>query len=300
MSMPDVRMLWLVDMDALPWQNNVLDIAGGIVAFVKRVEKLANIQVRLLMRMEDFLQRLADGGAQSSEAANFFDELPPSITHYNVSVDSNNALNRSYQHLAEHGTFWPARSPKIIKALVVMSNGLVDDRVHALKETAGLRPGFEDFIKKTKRKAGFHLFGFLDLRLDMVEQSVWNKRTPTVADRHVPVPYQYYVDQFSGKLFFVVERAGQNQYQIPTPARLEWSAAFDALFNSTHVEIKKLAPNVFQTQCVITKVRSVSINDKRLARKKFTTEPDERLLKIRKSLKQGDSIVIHYETTVEE
>ena len=143
-KMPDVRMLWVVD-TSFSMKHDVLALAAGLELFVKRVADLAHVQVQLLMSKHDYLVHLSDPGAQfPALSPTFFDELPSSITHFDVHVDSYNSLNRVYWHLTgnrvySHLTeeervvardFWPKNRPKIIKPLVVMSSGLVQDRIH--------------------------------------------------------------------------------------------------------------------------------------------------------------------------
>ena len=301
-KMPDVRMLWVVDTSP-SMKNDVLTLANGLLSFVKRVDPLSNIQARLLINKNQFIKFLQDSTAQfPALSPTFFDELPSSIIHSNVSIISHNSLDKSYAYLENHPDFWPQNSPNIIKALVVISDGIVTDSVHRQKGTKSWYPaGFVSYIKDTKRSAGFHLFGFLDLDYNrIIYETNWKRRDMTPKDNrrakmiHNGVPYQHYVDELGGELFHVLD-AGQSGFV--TTSRIDWDKAFDRLYNSIHVEIKKIAPNVVQTQCAITSVQSVRINKKRLDSSKFTIELAERLIKITTPLQQGDTIDIHYETS---
>ena len=297
-KMPDVRMLWVVD-TSTSMRDDILPLASGLVSFVNRVADLTHIRVHLLVKKSNLLSYIKYSGTSfPALSQQFFAELPPSIEHFDVMIDSHNSLNRSFDHLQNfRPNFWPQNSPKIIKALVVATDDVVHDGVHHKRGTKGVDPGFVSFIKETKRAAGFHLFGFVDRGYDT--QSYQNTQSLNrVMSVHQYVSYQYYIEKLGGRLFHVFKSTNTNN--IPPPPLIDWDTAFEELYDSIHVEIKKIAPNVVQTQCAIMKVQSVSINNKQLDSSKFTIEADERLVKISTPLAKGDTIDIYYETSAQE
>lgn len=311
-ALPEVRMLLLVETEE-SIKNDVLKVASGLVSFVQRVDELSNIQAHLLVDKSALLRYIgqSSGGAFPALSEQFFEELPSSIEHFDAEINSRNSLNKTYEHLQVHPDFWLGNSPKIIKALVVISDGYVEDSVYVIENTkhqtdkkSWSTPGFVSFITNTNRAKNFHLYGFLDLDYNSYFfNKNWKNRSNTpIAHRHPKVkfdvvPYHYYVNTLGGKLFHVLNAGSDLVTQKKSP--IDWNTAFTLLYDSIHVEIKKIAPNVVQTQCAITKVQSVHINQNRLDPNQFTIEAAERLVKITAPLAQDDIIKIDYETSVQ-
>lgn len=298
-KLPKVRMLWLLDTSS-PYMDRSY-LANGLVSFVERVRESSNMTAHLLVNVQRIIKN-------SDITQAVFDSLPKFIKYFDVDINSTNSLDKTYEHLKDHPKFWPEDSPQVIKALVVLSASIVHDRVHKLRGTTGRYPGFVSFIKETRRASNFHLFGFISLGYDnYIYQTLWKPSSDGYyqlvhklpSDIHSPVAYRYYVQELGGQLFHLFN---SNNAAIDTPPLLKWSTAFQQLYELVQVEIKKIAPHLIQTQCAIASVDSVriSINTKKLDNKQYTIEVAEGLIKITAPVKQGDTIEVHYETSMRE